>query len=83
LRGNSLGMKAMRRALNFCKPADGNGWGMSAWFLGYKLDEQGKKLNKNRRMAPIQQNALRLRREKGRAAFAGAGACLRLRQYLG
>jgi putative transposase len=35
----SLGMKAMQKALNFGKPADGNGWGMSARLLGYKLDE--------------------------------------------
>jgi putative transposase len=42
----SLNMKAMQQALNFGKSVNDNGWGMFTRFLGYKLDEQGKRLIK-------------------------------------
>jgi putative transposase len=42
----SLNMKAMQQALNFGKSVSDNGWGMFTRYLGYKLDNQGKKLIK-------------------------------------
>jgi len=39
-------MKAMSQALNFGKTVADNGWGMFVSFLGYKLEEAGKKLIK-------------------------------------
>ncbi|HCD46905.1 MAG TPA: transposase [Lachnoclostridium sp.] len=41
-----LNMKAMSQALNFGKTVADNGWGMFVAFLGYKLEEAGKKLVK-------------------------------------
>jgi putative transposase len=41
-----LDMKAMSQALNFGKSVSDNGWGMFTAFLKYKLEEQGKRLQK-------------------------------------
>lgn len=41
-----LDMKAMSQALNFGKSVSDNGWGMFTTFLKYKLEEQGKRLQK-------------------------------------
>lgn len=41
-----LDMKAMSQALNFGKSVSDNGWGMLTAFLKYKLEEQGKRLQK-------------------------------------
>ena len=42
----NLDMKAMSQALNFGKSVSDNGWGMFTVFLKYKLEEQGKMLQK-------------------------------------
>ncbi|MDE5758601.1 MAG: transposase [Allobaculum sp.] len=39
-------MKAMAQSLNFGKSVSDNGWGTFVTFLGYKLDNMGKKLIK-------------------------------------
>ena len=41
-----LDMKAMSQALKFGKSVSDNGWGMFTAFLKYKLEEQGKRLQK-------------------------------------
>ena len=40
----SLDMKGMSKALNFGKSVNDNGWGMFTRMLGYKLEDQGKRL---------------------------------------
>jgi putative transposase len=41
-----LNMKGMSQALHFGKSVADHAWGMFTTFLGYKLEEQGKKLIK-------------------------------------
>ena len=45
-------MKGMSQALNFGKSVADNGWGMFTNMLGYKLQEQGKRLVKVDRWFP-------------------------------
>ena len=47
-----LNMKGMAQALNFGKSIADNGWGMFAAFLGYKLADRGKVLQKVAKMYP-------------------------------
>jgi putative transposase len=52
-------MKAMQQALNFGKSVNDNGWGIFIRLLGYKLDEQGKRLIKIDRWFPSSADSLK------------------------
>ncbi len=59
-----LNMKGMSQALNFGKSITDNAWGMFTTFLGYKLEEQGKKLVKIDKWFPSSKTCSRCGRVK-------------------